>query len=135
MTLKRSWAIMISLASLTLVHNAFAVSNQMSSAMKNKMQSICYPTKELSGGWQMAKVTPAAERSLSMVLYQMNATDKLKAINEVRTQMAAGTHYAFEFELQDGQVWNAMVFHSARGDYMIERHAKKGALCPKETEE
>ncbi|NNN90629.1 cystatin, partial [Vibrio sp. 2-2(9)] len=23
------------------------------------------------------------------------------------------------------------VLHSARGDYMIERHAKKGELCPK----
>ncbi|MEO0889141.1 MAG: cystatin, partial [Pseudomonadota bacterium] len=42
-----------------------------------------------------------------------------------------GIHYAMEFELKDGQVWNAIVLHSARGDYMIERHAKKGELCPK----
>ncbi|EMD79815.1 hypothetical protein C408_1774 [Vibrio diabolicus E0666] len=62
----------------------------------------------------------------------MNADDKLKAIHEVRTKMVGGTHYAFEFELQDGQVWNAIVLHSARGDYMIERHAKKGELCSKE---
>ena len=59
---------------------------------------------------------------------------KMKAIHEVRTKMVGGTHYAFEFELQDGQVWNAIVLHSARGDYMIERHAKKGELCPKEGE-
>ncbi|MCQ6497878.1 cystatin, partial [Vibrio parahaemolyticus] len=45
---------------------------------------------------------------------------------EVRTQVVSGTHYAFEFELQDGELWNAMVLRSARGDYMIERHAKKG---------
>ena len=94
------------------------------------MRSICSATNE-QGHWQLAEATPDARRSLNMVLYQMNADDKLRAIHEVRTKMVGGTHYAFEFELQDGQVWNAIVLHSARGDYMIERHAKKGELCPK----
>ncbi len=103
----------------------------MSSAIKSKMRSICSATDE-QGRWRLAEATPDARRSLNMVLYQMNADDKLKAIHEVRTKMVGGTHYAFEFELQDGQVWNAIVLHSARGDYMIERHAKKGELCPKD---
>jgi hypothetical protein len=131
MTLKQILATLIPLTGLLFSPNALSVDKQMSSAMKSKMRSICSATDE-QGHWQVAQATPDARRSLNMVLYQMNADDKLKAIHEVRTKMVGGTHYAFEFELQDGQVWNAIVLHSARGDYMIERHAKKGELCSKE---
>ena len=130
MTLKQILATLIPLTGLLFSPNALSVDKQMSSAMKSKMRSIC-STTDKQGHWQLAEATPDARRSLNMVLYQMNADDKLKAIHEVRTKMVGGTHYAFEFELQDGQVWNAIVLHSARGDYMIERHAKKGELCPK----
>ncbi|MCJ0883385.1 cystatin [Vibrio sp. CCB-PB317] len=133
MTLKQILATLIPLTGLLFSPNALSVDKQMSSAMKGKMRSIC-STTDKQGHWQLAQATPDARRSLNMVLYQMNADDKLKAIHEVRTKMVGGTHYAFEFELQDGQVWNAIVLHSARGDYMIERHAKKGELCPKEGE-
>ncbi|EPN4954750.1 cystatin [Vibrio antiquarius] len=133
MTLKQILATLIPLTGLLFSPNALSVDKQMSSAMKSKMRSIC-STTDKQGHWQLAQATPDARRSLNMVLYQMNADDKLKAIHEVRTKMVGGTHYAFEFELQDGQVWNAIVLHSARGDYMIERHAKKGELCPKEGE-
>ncbi|HHX8658482.1 TPA: cystatin [Vibrio diabolicus] len=131
MTLKQILATLIPLTGLLFSPNALSVDKQMSSAMKSKMRSIC-STTDKQGHWQIAEATPDARRSLNMVLYQMNADDKLKAIHEVRTKMVGGTHYAFEFELQDGQVWNAIVLHSARGDYMIERHAKKGELCPKD---
>lgn len=131
MTLKQILATLIPLTGLLFSPNALSVDKQMSSAMKSKMRSIC-STTDKQGHWQLAEATPDARRSLNMVLYQMNADDKLKAIHEVRTKMVSGTHYAFEFELQDGQVWNAIVLHSARGDYMIERHAKKGELCSKE---
>ncbi|HHX8289586.1 TPA: cystatin [Vibrio diabolicus] len=131
MTLKQILATLIPLTGPLFSPNALAVDKQVSSAMKSKMRSIC-STTDKQGHWQLAQATPDARRSLNMVLYQMNADDKLKAIHEVRTKMVGGTHYAFEFELQDGQVWNAIVLHSARGDYMIERHAKKGELCSKE---
>ncbi|WP_282175048.1 cystatin [Vibrio diabolicus] len=131
MTLKQILATLIPLTGPLFSPNALAVDKQVSSAMKSKMRSIC-STTDKQGHWQIAEATPDARRSLNMVLYQMNADDKLKAIHEVRTKMVGGTHYAFEFELQDGQVWNAIVLHSARGDYMIERHAKKGELCSKE---
>ncbi|EJA7357653.1 cystatin [Vibrio alginolyticus] len=133
MTLKQILATLIPLTGLLFSPNTLSVDKQMSSAMKSKMRSIC-STTDKQGHWQIAEATPDARRSLNMVLYQMNADDKLKAIHEVRTKMVGGTHYAFEFELQDGQVWNAIVLHSARGDYMIERHAKKGELCPKKGE-
>ncbi|CAH1594727.1 Cystatin [Vibrio owensii] len=132
MKLRMMWTAMMSLAAFSFAGNTLAVDKQMSPGLKKKMQAICGSKGGVPGGWQVAKVTPDAERSLSMILHQMNATDKLKQINDVRTQIVGGTHYAMEFELKDGEVWNAIVLHSARGDYMIERHAKKGELCPKD---
>ncbi|HDM8155304.1 TPA: cystatin [Vibrio harveyi] len=132
MKLRMMWTAVLVLSALPFATSTFAVDKQMSPALKKKMQAICSSQGGVPGGWQVAKVTPDAERSLSMILHQMNATDKLKQINDVRTQIVGGTHYAMEFELKDGQVWNAIVLHSARGDYMIERHAKKGELCPKD---
>lgn len=134
MKLRMMWTAVLVLSALPFATSTFAVDKQMSPALKKKMQAICSSQGGVPGGWQIAKVTPDAERSLSMILHQMNATDKLKQINDVRTQVVGGIHYAMEFELKDGQVWNAIVLHSARGDYMIERHAKKGKLCPKEGE-
>ncbi|AIV08195.1 cystatin [Vibrio harveyi] len=134
MKLRMMWTAVLVLSALPFATSTFAVDKQMSPALKKKMQAICSSQGGVSGGWQIAKVTPDAERSLSMILHQMNATDKLKQINDVRTQVVGGIHYAMEFELKDGEVWNAIVLHSARGDYMIERHAKKGELCPKEGE-
>ncbi|CAH1537672.1 cystatin [Vibrio harveyi] len=132
MKLRMMWTAVLVLSALPFATSTFAVDKQMSPALKKKMQAICSSQGGVPGGWQIAKVTPDAERSLSMILHQMNATDKLKQINDVRTQVVGGIHYAMEFELKDGQVWNAIVLHSARGDYMIERHAKKGELCPKD---
>ncbi|MGD1465826.1 cystatin [Vibrio harveyi] len=134
MKLRMMWTAVLVLSALPFATSTFAVDKQMSPALKKKMQAICSSQGGVPGGWQIAKVTPNAERSLSMILHQMNATDKLKQINDVRTQVVGGIHYAMEFELKDGEVWNAIVLHSARGDYMIERHAKKGELCPKEGE-
>ncbi len=134
MKLRMMWTAVLVLSAQPFATSTFAVDKQMSPALKKKMQAICSSQGGVPGGWQIAKVTPDAERSLSMILHQMNATDKLKQINDVRTQVVGGIHYAMEFELKDGQVWNAIVLHSARGDYMIERHAKKGELCPKEGE-
>ncbi|MED5503846.1 MAG: cystatin [Pseudomonadota bacterium] len=131
MKLRMMWTTIVAITALPFANSATAVGKQMPPALKKKMQAICGAQGGVPGGWQVAKVTPDAERSLSMILYQMNATDKLKQINDVRTQVVGGIHYAMESELKDGQVWNAIVLHSARGDYMIERHAKKGELCPK----
>ncbi|MCQ6453683.1 cystatin, partial [Vibrio parahaemolyticus] len=77
-------------------NNVYAVDKQVSPAMTKKMQAIGSAEKSQPGGWQVSQVTPEAQRSVSMVLYQMHAADKLNNLHEVRTHVVAGTHYAFE---------------------------------------
>ncbi|MEO0890207.1 MAG: cystatin, partial [Pseudomonadota bacterium] len=78
MKLRMMWTTIVAITALPFANSATAVDKQMSPTLKKKMQAICGAQGSVPGGWQVAKVTPDAERSLSMILYQMNATDKLK---------------------------------------------------------
>tara|TARA_Y100001956_G_scaffold56230_2_gene55252 strand:+ start:1893 stop:2264 length:372 start_codon:yes stop_codon:yes gene_type:complete len=93
---------------------------------KNPMCS----TEVMPGGWSKSDVTPDVERAVNTVITQMNSASGLKQINEVRTQIVSGVNYAIEFTLDNGEVWNTVVYKNLRNDYMIERVATQGPLCP-----
>lgn len=65
-----------------------------------------------------------------IVMPQVGAESRLKQINQVKTQVVNGVNYAIEFTLENGEIWNTLVFRNLRNDYMIEQVAKPGALCP-----
>ncbi|NOJ21875.1 cystatin family protein [Vibrio coralliilyticus] len=86
--------------------------------------------KGLPGGWSTSSITPEVMRAMDTILGQMNNESPVKQINQVRTQVVSGMNYAIEFTLENGEVWHAVVNRSLRDDYMIERIAKPGPLCP-----
>ncbi|EGA68775.1 hypothetical protein VISI1226_10617 [Vibrio sinaloensis DSM 21326] len=88
-------------------------------------------SKSMPGGWSQSEITPEVEQAVVTVISQMNSSSKLKQINDVRTQVVNGVNYAIEFTLENGEVWNTVVFRNLRNDYMIEQIAKQGPLCPK----
>ena len=87
-------------------------------------------TKMMPGGWQVAEMTPAVEQAVQTLMDRMNNASPLKQVNQVRTQIVNGTNFAIEIELQNGEVWHAMVYRNLRNDYMIDSVAKQGPLCP-----
>ena len=89
---------------------------------------IC-STKNLTGGWSQSDITPEAKQALDAVLGQMNTSAELKQILSVRTQVVAGLNYAIEFEMDNGEVWNTIVYRSLQGDIEMTRPAQKGRLC------
>ncbi|NRB69486.1 MAG: 2-oxoglutarate dehydrogenase [Vibrio sp.] len=84
----------------------------------------------LPGGWSPSGITPEVMRAMDTILGQMNNESSVKQINQVRTQVVSGINYAIEFTLENGATWHAVVNRNLRGDYMIERIAKPGPLCP-----
>ncbi|KFI11097.1 2-oxoglutarate dehydrogenase [Vibrio coralliilyticus] len=86
--------------------------------------------KGLPGGWSTSSITPEVMRAMDTILGQMNTESPVKQINQVRTQVVSGMNYAIEFTLENGEVWHAVVNRNLRDDYMIERIAKPGPLCP-----
>ncbi|KIF45917.1 cystatin domain-containing protein [Vibrio owensii] len=90
---------------------------------------IC-SAENLAGGWSKGEVTPEAQQALDFVLGQMNTAAKLKEILSVRTQVVNGLNYAIEFEMDNGEVWNTIVYRSLKGDMEMTQPAQQGRLCP-----
>ncbi|MFA0112366.1 cystatin domain-containing protein [Vibrio sp. 10N.261.46.E11] len=103
--------------------------SDVSAKPQEKANPIC-STKNLTGGWSQSDVTPEAKQALDVVLGQMNTSAKLEKILSVRTQVVAGLNYAIEFEMDNGQVWNTVVYRSLQGDIEMMQPAQKGRLCP-----
>jgi hypothetical protein len=95
---------------------------------QEKANPIC-STQNLTGGWSKSDITPQAEQALNAVLGQMNTAAELKQILSVRTQVVAGLNYAIEFEMDNGEVWNTVVYRSLQGDIEMMQAAQQGRLC------
>jgi len=79
--------------------------------------------KRLLGGWSETEVTPKVEEALDFVLQQMNTSAKLEEIVSVKTQVVAGINYDIDFKLDNGEVWNVVVYRDLSNNY----HMKKTA--------
>ena len=73
---------------------------------------------KLVGGWTETEITPEAEQALDFVLKRMNTAAKLEKIIKVRTQVVAGMNYDIDFKLDNGEIWNTVVFRDLQGNYM-----------------
>ena len=105
--------------------------SQKGEAMNQSQENtnpIC-STQSLTGGWSKSDITPQAEQALDAVLGQMNTAAELKQILSVRTQVVAGLNYAIEFEMDNGEVWNTIVYRSLQGDIEMMEVAQQGRLC------
>lgn len=105
--------------------------SQKGEAMNQSQENtnpIC-STQNLTGGWSKSDITPQAEQALDAVLGQMNTPAELKQILSVRTQVVAGLNYAIEFEMDNGEVWNTIVYRSLQGDIEMMEVAQQGRLC------
>ncbi|PHJ40303.1 2-oxoglutarate dehydrogenase [Vibrio sp. PID23_8] len=90
---------------------------------------IC-SAENLAGGWSQGEVTPEAQQALDFVLGQLNTAAKLKELLSVRTQVVNGLNYAIEFEMDNGEVWNTIVYRPLKGDMEMTRLALQGRICP-----
>jgi cystatin-like protein len=96
-------------------------------------QTECDAGERLLGGWANTEVTPEVEAALDFVLERMNTSAELEKILGVKTQVVAGINYAIDFQLDNGEVWNTMVFRDLSGNYSMTKPATRGAVtdnCP-----
>lgn len=115
--------VVATLATLTLAGCATQPEPQQSTS------PICQ-NKMLAGGWKVAEMTPEVDKAVATLMDRMNTASPLKQVNQVRSQIVNGTNYAIEIELENDEVWHAIVYRNIRGDYMIDSVAKQGKLCP-----
>ncbi|CAH1606336.1 2-oxoglutarate dehydrogenase [Vibrio jasicida] len=121
------------LASLVCVVALAGCNQKEETVAPTQSQSEANPicnAENLAGGWSQGEVTPEAQQALDFVLGQMNTAAKLKEILSVRTQVVNGLNYAIEFEMDNGEAWNTIVYRSLKGDMEMTQPAQQGRLCP-----
>jgi len=91
---------------------------------------MCNSEAMPGGYYPPGEVTPEAEIAVELVLNQIATSSPLKQITDVRTQVVAGMNYAVEFELENGEIWNAIVYQSLNDEYSITQQPKLGKICP-----
>lgn len=94
----------------------------------DNINPLCNVDNGMAGGWNTSTVTPEVEKATNHVLNMMNTSAKLEKIIAVKTQVVAGTNYAIDFKLDDGQVWNTRVFRSLNGHFKMTQPAQQGSM-------
>lgn len=83
----------------------------------------------MAGGWSKSEITPSMINALDPVIKTLNTSAKLSHIDKVYTQVVAGTNYAIEFTLSNGDTWHTLVYEDLQGNYSITVQATKGEMC------
>ncbi|MBE9609282.1 cystatin domain-containing protein [Chitinilyticum piscinae] len=90
----------------------------------------CPPSAGVGGYSQQQTVSTEAREAVQAALQQLNTTATLQKILEVRTQVVAGTNYAVKFQLDNGEVWHAVVWRKLDGHYQVTQRASKAPVSP-----
>ena len=79
--------------------------------------------QNLAGGWSETEVTPTVEKAVAFVLQQMNTSAKLSEIVHVKMQIVKGRNYDIDFKLDNGEVWNVIVYMDLDGNFRMTKTA------------
>ena len=90
---------------------------------------VCSSQGNMPGGWKMFKSTPDVQKAMAFVLTEMDTPSSFKQIFNVHAQIVSGVNYAIEFEMDDGVIWNTIVYRNLDGDYSITQSPHKGKFC------
>ncbi|AIW16151.1 cystatin domain-containing protein [Vibrio tubiashii] len=117
----------VSVAILAGCNQATSTNQEYISTMPH--DPMCNSEAMPGGFYPPGEVTPEAEKAVDLVLNQIASQSPLKQITDVRTQVVAGMNYAVEFELENGEVWNAIVYQSLDDEYSITQQPTLGKIC------
>ncbi len=81
------------------------------------------PKRQLAGGWSKTEITPEVEKALDFVLQQMNTSAKLDKIVSAKMQIVKGRNYDIDFQLDNGEIWNTIVYVDLEGKYKMTKNA------------
>lgn len=100
-----------------------------SSADMTTSADVCNAQENVPGGWREFEATPDAQRAMAFVLTKMDTLSSFKRILNVHAQIVSGVNYAIEFEMDDGSVWNTIVYRDLDGNYAIVNRPREGKFC------
>ncbi len=103
--------------------------NPESAADMTASADVCNTQGNVPGGWREFEITPDVQRAMAFVLTKMDTLSSFKQILNVHAQIVSGVNYAIEFEMDDGSVWNTIVYRDLDGNYAIVHRPREGKFC------
>ncbi|EGR2189976.1 pyruvate dehydrogenase [Vibrio parahaemolyticus] len=103
--------------------------NQEETTHVTASADVCNTQGNMPGGWNEFDATPDAQKAMAFVLKQMDTLSSFKQILTVHAQIVSGVNYAIEFEMDDGSIWNTIVYCNLDGEYAITQSPKEGHFC------
>ena len=82
-------------------------------------------TERVVGGYQAVEVDERVEEVVAFAIGQLKTPATLQSILDVRAQVVSGMNYDVTYRLDDGEVWNALVYKNLQGEYSLVQQAKK----------
>ena len=79
----------------------------------------------LAGGWNETEITPDVKKAVNYVLSMMNTSAKLGKIVSVKTQIVKGRNFDIDFQLDNGELWNTIVYMDLEGSFKMTKVATK----------
>ncbi|CAE6944836.1 hypothetical protein ACOMICROBIO_FLGHMIGD_04279 [Vibrio sp. B1FLJ16] len=103
--------------------------NPESTADMTASADVCNAQENVPGGWREFEATPDVQRAMGFVLTKMDTLSSFKQILNVHAQIVSGVNYAIEFEMDDGSVWNTIVYRDLEGNYASVHRPREGKFC------
>lgn len=75
--------------------------------------------KQMTGGWKNIEINKEAKDAVNFAILESNLDSKLKKIISAKQQLVNGINYDLTFELDNGQIWNGIVYKTRDGEYSI----------------
>ena len=80
---------------------------------------------QMTGSWEEIEINQDVKDAVNFVFSQIQNDAKLKRILSAKKQIVNGTNYDLTFELENGEIWNGLVYKTLKGDYSISKEFKK----------
>ncbi|GJM64864.1 amidohydrolase family protein [Persicobacter diffluens] len=81
--------------------------------------------QQITGGWKNIKINQEVKDAASFGILESNLDSKLKKIVSSKQQLVNGINYDLTFELENGEIWNGIVYKTRDGEYSIGKEFKR----------
>ena len=75
----------------------------------------------MTGSWVEIEINQDVKDAVNFVFSQVHNSEKLKSILSAKKQIVNGTNYDLTFEMENGEIWNGVVYKTLKGNYSISK--------------
>ncbi len=89
-----------------------------------KEGKMVYNRENRAGSWDQAAIENDVKEALDFALQEINSNTSLKEVISAKKQVVKGLNYDLKFALENGEIWNVIVYRDLDGNFSITEKTK-----------